>query len=336
MRSLFQTSARMTLCTTVLLVAAAAAATWPLGAWAQGAAYPNRSMTFVVAYTPGSANDILVRIVAPELGNQLGQPIVVDNKPGAGGSIGTALVAKSRPDGYTIGLGSTATMAINRALYKNLAYDPLKDFVSVIKLASTPNVLVVPSSSSAGNVQDLRRLMSGKKLHFSSPGNGTTQHLAGVLFNKLIGQPAEHVPFKGPAEAVTALSAGQLDFGFVSLPSALGQIQQGRLRALGVTPLAPTAALPSVPSLSSAGLAGFERTDVWFGIVLPTGTPEPIVQSIHRAASITLENADVRSKLAAAGYQPAAPASAADFQQFVREQVSFWADLVKTSGATVD
>ena len=336
MRLFTQMPTRMRLHACTLLVAAAAAAALPLGAAAQGTAYPNRPVTFVVAYTPGSANDILVRIVAPELGNQLGQPVVVDNKPGAGGSIGTALVAKSKADGYTIGLGSTSTMAINRALYKNLAYDPLKDFVAVIKLASTPNVLAVPSSSSAGSVQELGKLMGSKKLNFSSPGNGTTQHLAGVLFNKLIGHTAEHVPFKGPAEAVTALSAGQIDFGFVSLPSALGQIQQGRLRALGVTPLSPTAALPSVPSLSSSGLNGFDRTDVWFGIVLPSGTPEPIVQGIHRAASKTLENAEVRSKLAAAGYLPAAPASATDFQQFVREQVAFWADLVKTSGATVD
>ena len=320
----------------IRLAAALAGLTLAGNVVAQAAAFPVRPLTFVVAYTPGSANDILVRIVAPELGNQLGQPVVVDNKPGAGGAIGTAFVAKSKPDGYTLALGSTATLAVNRALFKNLPYDPLRDFTPVIKLAATPNVLVVPASSSAQGAQELGKLMAARKLNFSSPGNGTTQHLAGVLFNKLIGQPAEHVPYKGPSEAVTALAAAQIDYGFVSLPSALGQIQQGRLRALGVTPLTPVAALPNVPSLASAGLAGFDKTDVWFGMAVPAGTPEAIVQVLHRAAAKTLENAEVRAKLAAAGYLPAAPAPAAEFQQFVRDQVSFWADLVKSSGASVD
>jgi len=303
---------------------------------AQSSVFPTRPITFSVAYTPGSANDILVRIVSPDLGKQLGQIIVVDNKPGAGGSIGMASVAKSKPDGYTLGVGSTATMAVNRALYKNLPYDPLIDFTPVIKLAATPNVLVVPASSPVMNVADLVKAMGVKRLNYSSPGNGTTQHLAGVLFTKLVGKPAEHIPFKGPAEAVTALLGGQVDFGFVSLPSALAQIQDGKIRALAVTPPKPTPSMPNVPSLSSAGLDGFEKTDVWFGMIVPTGTPDAILQQLHSAAVKTLSNSDVKAKLAAAGYEPAPPASATDFSQFVREQVAFWADLVKSSGASVD
>lgn len=306
----------------------------PLRAFARS--YPQRPLAIVVGYTPGSANDILVRLVAPDLGDRLGQAIVVHNKPGAGGSIGMTAAANAKPDGYTLGLASTATMAINPALYRSLSYDPLKDFTPTIKLATTPNVLVVPASSPIQTVPDLIRTMGTKVLNYSSPGNGTTQHLTGVMFAQLVGHRAEHIPFKGPAEAVVALATAQLDYGFASLPSALGQIRENRLRALAVTPPEPVPTLPSVPSLSRFGLSGFEKTDVWFGLVVPAGTPSDVVQDLHRAATQTLKNAEVRDRLAGAGYEPARPASAEEFAQFVREQVAFWADLVKTSGATVD
>lgn len=298
--------------------------------------YPDRPITYIVAYTPGSANDILVRIMAPELGTNLGGTIVVENRPGAGGTVGMAAVARSRPDGYTLGLGSTATMAVNRALYKKLPYDPLVDFQPVVPFASTPNVLVVPANSSVRSTQELITRMDGKKLNYSSPGNGTTQHLAGVLFTNVTGKQAEHVPYRGPAEAVQALVSGEVDYGFASLPSAIGQIRSGRLRLLGATPLKPPPSLPEARSLASQGLAGFDRTDVWFGLVVPTGTPEPVVRALEQASLKTLSNADVRSKLTAAGYDPAPPATPKEFSDFVKDQVAFWTELVKKSGATVD
>lgn len=297
--------------------------------------FPAKVLTYIVAYTPGSANDILVRILAPELGQQLGQNIIVDNKPGAGGSIGMAAVAHARPDGYTLGLGSTATMAINRALYKNLPYDPLRDFASVVKFASTPNVLVVPASGPVKTLKDLKP-RDRKSLMFSSPGNGTTQHLAGVLFSSETKLQTEHIPYRGPAESVMAVASGEVDFSMASLPSALAQIKAGRLRVLGCTSLKPPPSLPDARSLADMGLPGFERTEVWFGLVVPTSTPADAVEALEQASIRTLASARIREQLEQAGYQPANPKVEGKFDPFVREQVAFWADLVKQAGASID
>ncbi|PND34684.1 hypothetical protein C1I89_10945 [Achromobacter pulmonis] len=297
--------------------------------------FPAKALTYIVAYTPGSANDILVRILAPELGQQLGQSIIVDNKPGAGGSIGMAAVAQALPDGYTLGLGSTATMAINRALYKNLPYDPLRDFESVVKFASTPNVLVVPAASPVKTVKDLKP-RGGKSLMFSSPGNGTTQHLAGVMFSSEAKLATEHIPYRGPAESVMAVVSGEVDFSMASLPSALAQIKAGRLRVLGCTSLKAPSSLPDAQPLAEQGLPGFERTEVWFGLVVPSSTPKDAVQVLEQASVRTLASARIREQLEQAGYQPADPKSEGKFDPFVREQVAFWADLVKRAGASID
>jgi tripartite-type tricarboxylate transporter receptor subunit TctC len=318
-----------------------------LAAWAPAAlraaesgegAYPAHPLTFVVAYTPGSANDILVRIVSPAFERELKQSIVVQNRPGAGGTLGMAMAARAKPDGYTLALGSTATVAINRALYSNLSYDPLNDFTPVIAFGSTPNVLVVPGSSAIRSIADLKAAAAAGALNYSSPGNGTTQHLAGVLFERFLpaGSNLAHVPFKGPAEQVAALAGGQVDFGFASLPASLALIQGGKLRALGVTPLAPVATLPGVPSLSASGLSGFDNAGVWFGLVVPAGTPQPVVAALHAAGTRALARSDVQDQLMAAGYDPAPPASSEAFAHYVQDQVRFWGDLVKRSGARVD
>lgn len=300
--------------------------------------YPSHPLTFIVAYTPGSANDILVRIVSPAFERELKQSIVVQNRPGAGGTVGMAMAARAKADGYTLALGSTATVAINRALYPKLAYDPWSDFAPVIAFGSTPNVLVVPATSAVHTIADLKTAAATRSLNYSSPGNGTTQHLAGVLFERFLpaGSNVAHVPFKGPAEQVAAIAGAQVDFGFASLPSSLALIQSGRLRALGVTPLTPVAALPGVPSLSTAGLSGFERASVWFGLIVPAGTPKPVVEALHAAGMRSLARDDVKQRLAAAGYDPAPPASSEEFARYVQEQVQFWGDLVKRSGASVD
>lgn len=298
--------------------------------------YPDKTITVVVSFTPGSANDILVRTITPDLSKLLNQSIVVDNKPGAGGSIGTGLVAKAPGDGYTIGLGSTATLAINPALFKKVNYNSLKDFKGVAYLASTPNILVVPASSPAKNINELVELMKKKRLNYSSPGNGTTQHLTGVLFVNQVGSPAEHIPFKGPAEAIVALASGEVDYGFASLASAIPQIKAGRIRGLAITSLNQIADLPNVPTMDSLGYKGFEKTAVWFGLVVPSSTPDSIVQIIHQNTMKVLQNTEVRKKLITAGYDPASPMPASAFQSLINEQVVFWKELVAVSGASID
>ena len=305
---------------------------------AQSGTYPERPISIIVPYTPGSATDILARIVASELTIHMGQNVIVENKPGAGGSIGTTAVARAKNDGYTLCVVSTATMGINPALYRSLSYHPLKDFTPVIKLASTPNILLVPAQSPVTSAQDLFRRMKGKEkaFQYNSGGSGTTQHLTGVLLTRMAGANADHVPYRGPAEAVTALISAQVDFGFQALPAAVGAVKGGRVRALGITSNKPSVALPDVPSLSSAGLDGFDKTDVWFGIAAPKDMPDAVLQKLHGGFVKTLSNPAIQAKLAAAGFDPAPPAPASEFGELIRDQVAFWADLVKVSGASVE
>ena len=298
--------------------------------------YPDKAITIVVAYTPGSANDTLVRIVSPELSKLLNQNIIVDNKPGAGGSIGTGYVAKAAGDGYTLGLGSTATLAINPVLFKKVSYSTLKDFKGVAYLASTPNILVVPASSPVKTVKELVELMGKKRLNYSSPGNGTTQHLTGVLFVNQVALPAEHIPFKGPAEAIVSVAAGDVDFGFASLASAIPQMKAGKIRGLAVTPLSRLADFPDIPTMESFGYKGFEKTAVWFGLIVPASTSDAIVETLHQNVMKTIQNPDIRKRLVSAGYDPASPMPTAGFQNLIKDQVAFWKDLVITSGASID
>lgn len=299
--------------------------------------YPEKPLNFVVAYTPGSANDILVRIFAPALEAELGKPVIVENKPGAGGTIGTGFAAKAAADGYTLALGSTATIAINRVIFPNAGYDPLTAFKPVIQFASTPNVLIVPASSSVKTVDDLVKASHQRPLNYSSSGSGTTQHLAGVMFEAYLQKgSAQHVPFKGPAEQVTAVAAGQVDFAFASVPSALALIRDQRVRAIGVTPDTPIASLPHVPSLSTQGLKGFDRASVWFGLMVPANTPEPVVARLYEATAKVLTRSDIQERLAKAGYEKSQPNGLNSFSQFVQSEVQFWEKLIKTSGAKVD
>lgn len=336
--NLYSARRRTFLARAVFAIAAGAAVLGPSAAEAQSGNYPERPISIVAPYTPGSATDILARIVAAELAVHLGQSVIVENKPGAGGSIGTTAVARAKGDGYSLCVVSTATMAINPALYRNLSYDPLKDFTPVIRLAITPNILLVPAQSPVTSVQDLVRRMKEKEkvFQYNSGGNGTTQHLTGVMLARTAGVKADHVPYRGPAEAVTALVSAQVDFGFQALPAAVSVVKGGRVRALGITSIKPSAALPDVPSLASAGLEGFDKTDVWFGIVVPKDTPDAVVQILHAGLAKALSNPAIQAKLAGAGFDPAPPAPASEFAQLVRDQAAFWADLVKVSGASVD
>lgn len=322
------------------VVAAGASALVVPRAGAQNAAFPTRPLTFVVTYPPGSAPDILARIVASELPAHLGQNVIVENKPGAGGSIGTAAVARAKNDGYTLCLVVPATMAVYQSLFRNLTYDPIKDLTPIIKLVTSSNLLLVPAQSPATSVQDLMRRMKERtketSFRYNSVGNGTTQHLSGALLAKLAGAPADHVSYRSNADQLTALVSGQVDFGFTSFSSSFSFVKSGRLRALGITSAKPSALLPDVPSLSSAGLEEFEKTIAWFGVVAPKDIPEAVMQTLYSAFVKTLNNPDILAKLRAAGFDPAPPATPSEFALFIRDQVAFWADLVKASGAAID
>lgn len=310
-------------------------------AHAQSGTYPDRLISIVVPFTPGSAADILARIFASELTTDLGQNVIVENKTGAGGSMGTTAVARAKNDGYTLLVVSNSTIAINPALYRNLTFDPIKDFTPVIKLASTPNLLLVPAQSPASSAQDLIRRMKERekqnaRLQYNSIGNGTTQHLLGVLFAKLVSANADHVPYRSVPDQLTALVSGQVDFGFCALPSSVSFVKSGRLRALGTTSTVPLVMLPDVPTLSSAGLKEFDKTNLWFGVVAPKDLPEAVRQTLHRAFATALDKQAIQKKLAAMGFDAAPAAPASEFAQLVRDQVAFWAGLVKMSGASND
>ncbi len=318
--------------------AAAAFSSLPaLDAFAAPGDYPAHPIKYVVAFTPGSANDILVRALVPALSASLGQNIIVENRPGAGGTLGMGAIVKAPSDGYTLGLGSSGAIAINRALFRDLPYDSRTDFTSVIKLASTPNLLVVPASSPIRTLDEFVRKhrAGGLKPLYSSSGNGSTQQLVAVQFNRLAGFEGEHVPYRGPAEAVAGLAGGEVDYGFVTVPSALGLVKQGRLRALGITRATPLASLPDTPSLLSGPYAELGRTNVWFGLVVRNGTPDSILDKLHAAGTAALNDAAVTGKLVQLGYDPAPAEPRAAFHSFVQDQISFWDDLVKASGATV-
>ena len=299
--------------------------------------YPDRPITMIVTYTPGSTPDVIARIVGPAISEALGQPLVVENKAGAGGTLGLASAARAKNDGYTLALVNPATIATAPAMYRNLPYDPMKDFSPVIKLATTPIVLLVPPTSPAKSTQELVRLIKDKEsVLFSSGGVGTAQHLQGELLGKLANVKVTHVPYRGQSQQLVGLAAGEVDFTFSSLPGAIGFVRDGRVRALGVTTAMPSPSLPDVPSLSVAGLNGFEKSTAWFGVVAPHGTPDAVLDKLHRSFVKALMNPTVQKSLLAIGFDPAPPAPAHEFGEFIRDQIPFWAELVRLSGASVD
>jgi len=302
---------------------------------AQGA-YPTKPVRLVVPFPPGGTTDILARAVAQKLSETWGQQVIVDNRPGAGGNIGSELVAKSAPDGYTLLMGTVGTHAINPSLYAKMPYDHVKDFTPVILVAGVPNVLVVNPSLPVNSVSEL--IAYGKanpnKLNFASSGNGTSIHLSGELFRAMTGVQMTHVPYKGSSPALTDLIAGQVQLMFDNLPSSLQFIKAGKLRALAVTSLERSSALPDVPTLAESGLPGFEASS-WFGVLAPAGTPNDIIVKLNTAIAGWLATADAKEKLAAQGAIAAGGAPDA-FVRHIAAETSKWAKVVKASGAHVD
>ena len=318
----------------VAILAAALAIT--SGAGAQSAQnYPNKPIHIVVTFTSGGAPDILARLIGERLTASWGQPVIVDNKPGAGGNIGADFVAKSPPDGYNIVVGTVGTHSINGALYSKMPYDMVKDFAPITLLASTPNMLVVHNDVPARNLQEFIAL--GKKegkMTFASSGSGTSIHVSGELFKTLTGIDMTHVPYKGRASALPDLLGGRVTMMFDNMPSSLPLVREGKLRALGITSVKRAAAAPDIPTIAESGLPGFEAVS-WFALFAPAGTPKPIVDKLQAEVSKILKSPEVSKRLTDIGLEPigSTPEELAAYQ---RTEIAKWAKVVKDSGAKAD
>jgi tripartite-type tricarboxylate transporter receptor subunit TctC len=298
--------------------------------------YPAKPIRLVVPFPAGGTTDILAREVGQRLSASLGQPVVIDNRPGAAGNIGSELVARSAPDGYTLLMATVGTHAINPNLYSKLPYDHVKDFAPVILVASVPNVLEVTPSLPVNSVADLIKLAKEKpgQINFASSGSGTSIHLSGELFKTMAGVDMTHVPYKGSAAALTDLIGGQVQVMFDNLPSSLPQIKAGKLRAIAVTSAQRAPALPNVPTIAESGLPGFEAGS-WFGVVAPAGTPPAIVARLNADVDQWLQTPDAKEKLLAQG-AAAVGGSPEQFAAYIRAETEKWARVVKASGAKVD
>ncbi len=298
--------------------------------------YPNRAVRMLIPFTVGSAADVIARAMEPALRERLGQPLVIDNRAGAGGNIAAELTAKSPPDGYTVFMGTIGTQAINYSLYSKLNYHPLNSFTMIARVGDSPNVLVLNPSVPAKSVQELIALAKAKPgvLNYSTSGAGTSVHLSAELFNSMAGVKTVHVAYKGAAEALTALISGQTDLQFASVSSAIPMIKTGRLRGLGVTSPARIASLPDVPTIAESGLPGYAAV-AWYGIVGPAGIPAPIVATLSKAALDSLAQQDVKNRLAASGVDTN-PGSPEELRKLIEAEIPKWAAVVKASGAKAD
>lgn len=298
--------------------------------------FPTRPVRMLIPFTAGSAADIIARAMEPALRERLGQPLVIDNRGGAGGNIAAELAAKSPPDGYTLLMGTIGTQAINYSLYSKLGYHPLNSFTPVARVGDSPNILVVNPSVPAKTVKELIALARARPgvLNYSTSGAGTSVHLSAELFNSMAGVKTVHVPYKGASEALTALISGQTDLQFASASSAIPMIKANRLRALGVTAPKRIASFPDLPTIAESGLPGFDAV-AWFGIVGPAGLPAPVVTTLSRAALDALAQPDVKNRLAASGVE-ANPGTPEEFRKLIEAEIPKWAKVVKASGAKVD
>ena len=299
-------------------------------------AYPTKPIKIVVPFPPGGATDILARAIGFELQKTWGQSVVIENKPGAGGNTGADLVAKSPADGYTLIMATVGTHAINMSLYAKMPYDAVKDFEPIVLVAGVPNLLVVHPSVPAKSVKELTALAKAQpgKLNVASSGNGTSIHLAAELYKQMAGVDILHVPYKGSAPAVADLLGGQVQLMFDNMPVSLPHAKAGKLRALAVTSLKRSPALPDVPTMDVEGLKGFDATS-WFGLLAPAGTPKDIIAKLNSASVAALATSEMRERLAAQGADPVGN-TPEQFATFIKAEIEKWAKIVKASGARVD
>jgi tripartite-type tricarboxylate transporter receptor subunit TctC len=302
---------------------------------AHGQDYPARPVRVVVAFTAGGTTDILARSIGQQLSERLKQPFVIDNKPGAGGNIGTEIVVRSTPDGYTLIVDSVGPIAVNPTLYKGLSYDPLTDLVPIVKIADVPNVLVVHPSLGIRNLEEL--IAYGKanpgKLNYGSTGIGTSSHLSGYMLCKRAGIEATHIPYKG-ADALNDLLVGRVQIMFATIPSVIQHIQAGKVLAVAVSSAKRSRALPDVPTVIESGVPDFDAGS-WFGFFAPKGTPEIVVAQLNRTVNEILVIPSIEKQLIREGADPAGGTATA-FGHFVRREYEKWKVIVRESGATAE
>ena len=317
----------------VLAAACLMAAAMP----AHSQTWPTKPVRIVVPFPPGGTTDIVARSLGAELQKMWQQPVVIENKPGAGGNIGADAVAKSAGDGYTLLMGTVGTHAINQSLYAKLPYDPVKDFVPVTLCAAVPNVMVINPKLPVNSVAEFIQYAKANpgKLNMASSGNGTSIHLTGELFKTVTGTYMVHFPYRGSAPALTDLIAGNMNVMFDNLPSALPHIKSGRLKALAVTSGVPSAALPGVPTIeAAANLKGFDASS-WFGLFAPAGTPRAVVDKIQGDVAKALAVPEVHERFVSQGAQPGGN-TPDQFAAFIKGETDKWARVVKASNAKID
>ncbi|KLN56513.1 tripartite tricarboxylate transporter substrate binding protein [Variovorax paradoxus] len=298
--------------------------------------YPSRPVTLVVPQAAGGTNDIVGRLVGQKIGEVMNASVVVDNRPGAGGNIGTQLVAKGPKDGYTLLMTISSSQAINPALYKNPGFDPVKDFKPVGLIGAVPNVLLVHPSFPAKDFNEFLKLarQKGANYQYASAGNGTLNHLLGEMLNSMAGISLQHVPYKGVAPALNDVLGGQLPIVFASLPSALSHIKAGKLRALAVSGEKRSPVLPDVPAIAEA-VPGYNGT-LWIGLFAPAGVPADVLATLQDATRKALAAKDLRDKLDQQGVEIAPPTTPDQFSRLLQDDLAKWARIVKASGAAVD
>ena len=297
--------------------------------------YPNKPVRLIVPQPPGGGADIVARLIGQKLAEGLHQQVVVDNRAGAGGIVGTELVARAQPDGYTLLIGITGSLTINPNLYKNLPYKPVEDFEPISLAVMSPYLLAVHSSVSANNVSELIALAKSKAapLTYSTPGNGSLAHLAMEWFRTSTNTQFTHVPYKGSA-AFGAVVAGEIQVTLVSVVSGMPQIKSGRVKALAITSKTRSRAIPDLPTVAESGVPGFEATN-WFGVLAPRGTPQAIIQQIHALMASSARSNDVKERLLRDGAD-AVGGTPQEFAQLIKAELKRWGEVVKLSGARVD
>ena len=304
-------------------LAAASAAAQP--------AWPSKPIRMIVAFVPGGGTDIVARLLAPRFSDALGQTVVIDNRGGAGGNIGTEAAARAAPDGYTLLMGNVAPNAINASLAP-VAFDPVKDFAPISQVAITPNVLVVHPALPVKSVKELLALARSKPgaLAFPSAGNGTSSHLAGELLKSIAKVDMLHVPYKGGGAALADLLGGQVQLMFATTPAAMPQVKAGRLRAIAVTTKARSQALPDLPTMIESGVPNYEAA-TWYGLLAPAATPRAVVDRMHVETVKILATPDMREKLVAQGFEPVG-SSPAEFAAYIQSQIETWAKVIRAAG----
>lgn len=297
--------------------------------------YPNKAITMVVPFSAGGTTDILARIVGQALGQELGESIIIENKPGAGGNIGAQQAARAKADGYTLFMGTVGTHAINQSLYKKLPYDPISDFAPLSRVANVPNLLVAHPSRPYKTVQEM---IDFAKKHpgevtYGSPGSGASPHVSGALFQSMTGAEITHIPYKGSAPAISDLLGNQIAVMFDNMPSAIQHVRSGKLRPIAVTSATRSPELPDVPTIAEAGVPGYEAMS-WFGLWTVAGTPQPVLDKLHTSLAKVLKDPAVVKKIADQGGSVSID-TPAEFQKFINNEAAKWGKVVKDSGAEV-